>query len=178
MCSLVPILFSFTGSWWSPQASPFSMGKERDAPGWRNGCQHLLEFYQQSCAPGDLTDTNQSWLSPAASAFLPWPTCPLSPVPIPWQAGPLFLLLLEGGRVHHQKPPCAFPFPGYYPEKCFSHVSLATAVLSGHSPKLTMLYLSPVQNQCNSRLHFKLLTSKPILLCFPHYPLSAAVDYN
>lgn len=64
MCSLVPIPFSFTGSWWSPQASPFSKGKEGDAPGWRNGGQHLLEFYWQGCAPGDLTDSKPAGILP------------------------------------------------------------------------------------------------------------------
>lgn len=49
---------------------------------------------------------------------------------------------------------------------------------SGNFHKLTMLYLSPVQNQCYSMLHFKALAEKTILLCLPHYPLSAAVDYN
>lgn len=114
-----------------------------DAPGWKSRCQHLLEFYQQSCAPGDLPDTKHLQQVP----FSPGQRALCSLCPIPWPS-PLRVSLpaATGGERRESSPPETslglLPSPGHYPEQCFSRVSLATAVLSGNSPKLTELYFS------------------------------------
>lgn len=187
--SSVPTPFSFTCSWWSPPGSSLQLsvkGRRGMHLAGEMGVSTCWNFSNRAVLLGISLTQNNSVSDLQQVPFFPGQCALCSLCPILWQALPSppraslpAATGRQGGRVHHQKPLCASSLsPGHYPEQCFSRVSLATTVLSGNSPKLTMLDLTPVQNQYNSKLHFKLLAAKPILLGFPHYPLSAAVDYN
>lgn len=134
MCSLVPIPFSFTGSWWSPQASPFSKGKEGMHLAGEMDVSTCWNFTIRAVLLGiSLTqnspdsDLQQMPFFPGTRALCApshgWHCPPLTAASFPAATG------REGGRVHHQKPLCA-------------------SSLSQGNTQSTVSLMSPLLQQC------------------------------